>query len=270
MINYHYAWLTAKIAARPTLVCLHGFSGDLTTFNFLSQQTKFNVLAIDLIGHGQTKSLVHPGHYRMEKIIEELDLVVTKLNLTQFFLLGYSMGGRVALAYSLTYPTKVQGLILESSTPGLKTLAQRQERQRADQHLATTLWQKPLSEFVDYWQAIPLFASQKQLPKAIQHQLRQTRLAQNKYGLALALRYFGTGSQPNYWPKLLELKMPILYIAGQLDQKFYRIGQEFCQRLPAKQVDFKVCVNAGHCIHLEQPVWSLKQILAWIDKQENN
>lgn len=267
-INYHYQWLTPVQANRPTLVCLHGFSGDLTTFAFFKEQTSVNVLALDLIGHGQTKSLVHPNHYRMENIVLALEQLFAKLGLTKFFLLGYSMGGRVALAYSLHYSARLAGLILENATAGLPNATARQARRIADQHLAARLWNRPLQAFVDEWQALALFASQKNLPLSQQQAVRQTRLSQNKYGLAMALRYFGTGSQPNYWSRLAQLTVPVLYVSGQLDTKFYAIGQTMCQSLSATTAHFCCCADAGHCVHLEKPVWFLQQVLAWIELQE--
>ena len=85
------------------------------------------------------------------------------------------MGARTALAWTVAFPDKIAGLIMESGSPGLESESARSLRRRNDQRLAIRLIQQPLVDFVDYWQELPLFASQKRLPKEIQQQVRATR-----------------------------------------------------------------------------------------------
>ncbi|HSH03608.1 MAG TPA: alpha/beta fold hydrolase, partial [Anaerolineae bacterium] len=47
--------------------------------------------------------------------------LLDQLNLPQINLLGYSMGGRLALYLAIHYPHRINTLILESSSPGLPT-----------------------------------------------------------------------------------------------------------------------------------------------------
>ena len=107
----------------PVIVFLHGFTGSTETWNEVSSlfDGKFKTVAIDLTGHG--KSAVPENHerYSMEEQVEDLEALFDKLSLQSFTLVGYSMGGRIALAYTLKYPGRVTSLILESASPGLKT-----------------------------------------------------------------------------------------------------------------------------------------------------
>ena len=105
-------------AKRTTLVCLHGFTGTLATFAAVfPSQTPYNVLGIDLPGHGATAGLVAPERYTMKQVCHDLAELTESLNLPCFCLLGYSMGARTALGFALHYPQKVQHLLLESGSP---------------------------------------------------------------------------------------------------------------------------------------------------------
>ena len=107
-MQYHYQWLTPFDAKRTTLVCLHGFTGTLATFAAVfPSQTPYNVLGIDLPGHGATASLVAPERYTMKQVCHDLAELTESLNLPCFCLLGYSMGARTALGFALHYPQKV-------------------------------------------------------------------------------------------------------------------------------------------------------------------
>lgn len=90
---------------------------------------------------------------------------------------------------------------------------------------------EPLSGFVDYWESIPLFESQKELPDSTRRKIRQGRLMQQSIGLALSLMYMGTGQQTNYWPSLRNIQRPILYIAGEYDTKFQKIGKNWLKKI---------------------------------------
>ena len=82
---------------------------------------KFRTVAVDLTGHGKTAVPEDINRYSMEQQVEDLEALFDMLSLERFTLVGYSMGGRVALAYTVQYPERVSSLILESASPGLKT-----------------------------------------------------------------------------------------------------------------------------------------------------
>ncbi|WP_233191557.1 2-succinyl-6-hydroxy-2,4-cyclohexadiene-1-carboxylate synthase [Sporosarcina sp. P18a] len=237
----------------PTIVMLHGFTGSTATW----QQTievlavDYHIVAVDLIGHGKTEAPETSTRYKMEEQVKDLYEILQKLEIKQPILLGYSMGGRVALGYTATYPEKVTGLILESSSPGLCTTEQQIARRTADSKLADRIEQQGMIEFVDFWQEIPLFHSQKKLSESQQQAVRSERLDQRPTGLANSLRGIGTGSQPSYWQTLEQLSLPVLLITGSEDEKFETIAQEMLKRLPnARHETIK---DAGHAIHVEKP-----------------
>jgi 2-succinyl-6-hydroxy-2,4-cyclohexadiene-1-carboxylate synthase len=248
MVNYFYQWYTPYQAQRPTIICLHGFTGTSNTFQSLIFSAEYNYLGIDLIGHGNSSVFVHPDEYQMEQVVNKLQSLVQQLGIPTYYLLGYSMGGRVALAWGLQ-DANVQGIILESASPGLTSQEERNKRIASDNKLARRLLTESLIEFVDFWQELPLFASQKQLPASTQATIRTERMSQQAYGLAMSLYMMGTGQQPSYW-QYLETTTPMLLITGEWDQKFQQIAYNMRKKNPRIQI--QEVSGAGHCVHIEQ------------------
>lgn len=238
----------------PVIVFLHGFTGSTATWHEVMAQLKgrFQLIAIDLTGHGKTSIPVEVSRYRMEEQLADLESVFTYLDLTDFTLVGYSMGGRVALAYTIEYPERVHSLILESASPGLKTAAERGTRKEADAKLAGRIETEGMEKFVDFWENIPLFESQKKLAWEQRQKVREERLRQNQVGLANSLKGIGTGSQPSYWDDLATINVPVLLLTGELDGKFVDISREMKEKMP--NATHCTTKNVGHAIHVENPV----------------
>ena len=267
-IHYAYRWQHPYNAQLPTVVALHGFTGSSETFiPMFGQAQNYNILMVDLIGHGQSTVYAHPLRYEVPQLVADLAALLTALAVPTYILYGYSMGARVALAWTVLYPDAVAGLIMESGSPGLATTAERTVRFKQDRRLAIKLMQEPLTAFVDYWQTLPLFASQKALSDDQQKVVRQGRLQQSAFGLAMSLAYGGTGKQPSYWDALATIHCPILYLAGEKDKKFQEIGLKMKDKQP--HLTYQLIPEAGHCIHLEQPVVLLQHINQWVSQIES-
>ncbi|MGX6970098.1 2-succinyl-6-hydroxy-2,4-cyclohexadiene-1-carboxylate synthase [Vagococcus bubulae] len=252
-VTYSIHYLTEFTPSRPTLVCLHGFTGTSATFDCLNEaRLSHNLIAIDLIGHGDTSVFVHPYRYTTASQLSDLDWIISALNLEKIDLLGYSMGGRLALSYAVKHPTKINQLILESSSPGLSGYDERKKRRMSDNRLACLLTDKGIHHFVDFWENIPLFATQKKLSTSTQETIRNERLSQNPYGLAMSLRYFGTGIQPPLWDKLSLLNgVPVALLVGEYDKKFVSLANQMVEKISRGHVI--TFSKSGHCIHLEKP-----------------
>lgn len=267
-VDYAYHWLQPYNDQLPTVVALHGFTGSGKTFSpMFGEQQNYNILTIDLIGHGQSAVYAHPLRYEVPQLVTDLAALMTALAVPTYILYGYSMGARVALAWTVLYPESVAGLIMESGSPGLADTAERALRYQQDRRLAIKLLQEPLATFVDYWEALPLFASQQALSDDQQKMVRQGRLQQSSFGLAMSLAYGGTGKQPSYWDALATIHCPILYLAGEKDKKFQEIGLKMKDKQP--HITYQLIPEAGHCIHLEQPVVLLQHINQWLTQIES-
>lgn len=239
-------------AAGQTIVALHGFTGSTATWQSLAKNLPhMRIVAIDLIGHGQTTVPKQESRFTMDEQLRDLEDIVSQLRLETFILLGYSMGGRIALSYAIEYPHRVEKLLLESASPGLRTLTERMERCERDDALATKIMNNGVLSFVNAWENIPLFESQKRLSHNARQAVRTERLAQNEMGLAGSLRGMGTGVQPSNWDKLTQLELPVLLLTGSLDSKFCNIALEMKALL--KNGNHITVNDAGHAIHVENP-----------------
>ncbi|MGG0644927.1 2-succinyl-6-hydroxy-2,4-cyclohexadiene-1-carboxylate synthase [Sporosarcina gallistercoris] len=240
-------------ASLPVVVFLHGFTGSTATWQTIISllEGKVHAVAIDLWGHGQSDIPENSSDYSMERQTEDLEQLFSQLELRKFTLVGYSMGGRTALGYAASYPERIQQLVLESASPGLKTASERSDRKERDAKLAERLLSEPLHDFMDFWGSLALFDSQKSLSERQQEAIRKERLSQDAQGLANSLIGIGTGSQPSYWELLSEQMYPVILVTGSLDKKFETIALEMKNLLPAVR-HFSV-KNAGHAIHVEKP-----------------
>jgi 2-succinyl-6-hydroxy-2,4-cyclohexadiene-1-carboxylate synthase len=248
------------------LLLLHGFTGSSEMWKpFISDwKNHFQMVMVDLIGHGKTACPVDVERYNIERVALDLITLLDQLRIKKAHVLGYSMGGRLALTLAVKHPTYVQTLILESSSPGLKTEEERAMRRMQDEQLASFIEQHGIEAFVEKWENIPLFASHKKLPKAVRGKLRNERLKNKVIGLANSLRGMGTGAQPSWWNHLTNLTMPTLLICGEEDEKFCRIAEEMVQLLPNGVIAY--AKDAGHTIHLEQREFFVKIVNDFIFK----
>lgn len=250
----------------PPLVLLHGFTGSAANWrNHVSVFSRhFRTMAIDLLGHGASASPAEVERYSMAHCVEDVNGILTALQVEAAAVLGYSLGGRVALSFAVNHPHRVSHLLMVSGSPGLASTEERAARITSDEALAAQIERDGLEAFVNYWENIPLFASQKSLPAEVRAALRQQRLQNNALGLANSLRGLGTGAQPSLWERLREVTMPTLLLAGELDTKFVNIAQQMAARLP--NAHLHIVPGAGHAVQLERPELFQAVVLNFLEK----
>ncbi|WP_445489318.1 2-succinyl-6-hydroxy-2,4-cyclohexadiene-1-carboxylate synthase [Niallia sp. 03133] len=237
----------------PPLLLLHGFTGDSSTWHPLIPLWKknFQLVMVDLIGHGQTDAPIKEHYYNIQTASKHLYEILKVLQIDTAYLLGYSMGGRLALSFSIAYPDLISKLILESASPGLKTLEMQRQRRIQDNELGESILKEGIKKFVNKWENIPLFNSQKNINKIQQNQIRKQRLRNNPIGLVNSLKGMGTGSQPSWWDHLLDVTCETLLITGEFDKKFCFIAKEMTKK--NGEFQWQLVEEAGHAIHVEKP-----------------
>src|SRR3990172_7929303 len=173
----------------PCLLLLHGFTGSTETWTpFLDAWPDFRTIAVDIVGHGRSDSPPDLDRHRMERCALDLVAVLDRLHVRETSILGYSMGGRVALHLALLIPDRLEALVLESASPGLDDPCARADRVRSDAELADAIERAGMEAFVARWETLPLFASQLCLPALVRERLRRQRLGNDPLGLANSLR----------------------------------------------------------------------------------
>ena len=235
---------------RPALLLLHGFTGSHQSWEDLAPNwaEDFWVVAPDLPGHGATCTPAAPQDLSLAATADRLAALLDRLSIAKATVLGYSMGGRLALHAALNHPSRFSALILESASPGIRDVEERAARRERDNALADGIEARGLDWFIPYWANQPLFHGQSEAVREAENRVRWTQSAR---GLAQSLRGAGTGQQESLWDELSTLHMPVLLITGDDDAKFTAAAKRMRERRPA--TSWVRVPHAGHTVHRDQP-----------------
>ena len=85
----------------------------------------------------------------MKLLTDQLADLLDQLNFPWVHVLGYSMGGRIALAFTIAHLQKVQSCIIESAQPGLPSEVERIKRCQADELLAEKIENEGMDAFIE-------------------------------------------------------------------------------------------------------------------------
>ncbi|AFY45681.1 2-succinyl-6-hydroxy-2,4-cyclohexadiene-1-carboxylate synthase [Nostoc sp. PCC 7107] len=251
--NYHFYYNLIQYKNKPYILFLHGFLGQLDEFDEVIKLlgTEFSYLTLDLPGHGKTQVLGDDKYYTIEQTAQAVINLLDKLNIPQCFLVGYSMGGRLALYLTLHFPERFYKVVLESASPGLATEQERLERITKDEQIARKLSRcvskNEFREFLLNWYNQPIFGDIKNHPEFAR--MLDNRLQNQPLELAKSLRCMGTGSQASLWKKLQDNTVPLLFLVGENDDKFLIINTDMAEINTLAYV--KIVSNSAHNIHLE-------------------
>jgi 2-succinyl-6-hydroxy-2,4-cyclohexadiene-1-carboxylate synthase len=163
-------------------------------------------------------------------------------------LVGYSLGGRLALRAVLRDPGRYAGLVTVGATAGLDDPSLRSSRAEADDRLASWMEAAPIEHVVSIWERQPLFADQSE---GLIEEQRPGRLSHDPAELAMLLRTAGQGVLEPVWHELLTLEVPVLAIAGARDEGYVRAAQRMADVAPRGRA--AIVEDAGHAAHLQRP-----------------
>jgi len=261
-LKYKFNYYLNVNKNKRLILLLHGFMGNINEFDeaikILTED--FSYLTLDLPGHGKTQVLGSDEYYTIQPTAQAIINLLDELKIDKCYLIGYSMGGRLALYLTLHFPERFIKVVLESASPGLATEAERLERVRRDAQIAKKLSrgiiQTDFAAFLSNWYNQPIFGCIKNHPEY--DRMIESRLQNNPYELDKSLRFMGTGCQPSLWEKLQENKIPLLLLVGEYDKKFIAINTEMAQVCEFSQL--KIISNAGHNIHFENTLAFVENI----------
>lgn len=226
---------------QPWLVFLHGFSGDNREWQPVGATLdNFPRLYLDLPGHGGSAALSIASFAEMDALLRT---TLVRYNILNYWLVGYSLGGRIALYHASQKPAGLNGVIVEGGHPGLIDENARAARQVSDRQWCERLRQQPLAEVFDAWYRQPVFATLHEPQRAALVALRSKN---NGTTLAAMLEATSLAHQPDLRSALRAVPFPIHYLYGEHDSKFQALATHVtrhCHAIPA----------AGHNAHRDNP-----------------
>lgn len=252
--NRHRIWhWPSPGLQRDVIVALHGFSGCGRDFEVVTESSSdgYTWYAPDLIGHGESDSPTALNEYTINAMISDLDSMLGHCKIKNPVIMGYSMGGRIALQYAIERPGSIRALILIGATAGINDNRERESRRRADNELADKIVNSEIESFAINWECKPVIATQNLIPEPYRKAIKERRRLNQPIGLANSLRGFGTGVMNPVWIKLNTINCPLLLVTGDLDEKFTRLAEKMQNEISlACHVSIPL---VGHATHLESP-----------------
>lgn len=235
----------------PSILFLHGFSGSAADFDPLCAELERDAHCIrpDWMGHGASASPAVTDPYRLWPALRLIDTArALAPDPQRVLLVGYSMGGRLALHYLLR--ARPCPAILIGASPGLQGDAERAARRRQDDAWIRLLETAGTEAFADAWEQQPVIGYLRNLSDEVRTGIQARRRAADPVGLANSLRCCGTGALPGLWDRVAELP-PAMLVHGEGDAKFAGIAHDMRAANPRLHV--AAMAGCGHAPHLETP-----------------
>lgn len=281
----------------PPVVLLHGFMQSSTSWNSIASSftNRFCVYALDFIGHGLTEKSKKAARYTYEDMAASVDYFLRKVvcaqekrgreksvharqalvnhthakhtQIKRAHVIGYSMGGRIALRLLQTSSDVLASVVLESCNLGCATETERTEAAQRNQGWVDRIQHDGMEAFVNYWETLPMFATQKEL--GWDKLLHVSRAANDPTSMVLCLQGSGKQAMPLTEVTLeavrtqRQMGLPMLYIYGDKDAKSAAVAAT----LEAEGVLVSV-IPAGHNVHLEAPMLYLKEVVHFLANTE--
>lgn len=235
-----------RASSFPPVVALHGLLGAPASMGPLAEALAWpgGVLAPVLPGHGLSPGAVPES---FDAAVEELGLSIPRGAL----LLGYSFGGRLAIALAARASSAIRGALVVGAHLGFVSEAERALRVAWEDEMAQHLRSGDLASFVDRWEKLEVFETQRALAPELAAAQRRVRLGHQPGAIAEVFERLGTGRMPDLRLRLGALELPLTYVAGSLDPRYVAMGAEAAALSP--RVEAVVVERVGHNVTLEAP-----------------
>jgi 2-succinyl-6-hydroxy-2,4-cyclohexadiene-1-carboxylate synthase len=263
-IPFHIA--TIGNPSLPRILFLHGFLGSGSDWLPVTRelQNDYCCMMVDLPAHGSANLLqTQPPDDFFIQTVDALAALLRQSASPPCSLVGYSMGGRIALALLLRHAELFSKAVIISASPGLKTEKERIDREEHDEKVARKI-ERNFDGFIEAWYEQPLFATLKSHP--IFKEIESERKINDPQNLALALRLLGTGQQPSLWEALKNNRVPVSFFAGEKDERYVEIGHQMVKLTP--ESDLEIFPHCGHTLHLENRDLFLDRLKNFFNRQE--
>ncbi len=248
----------------PLVIFIHGFMGSHCDWEFFIPkiEKKYHCISLDLPGHGESP-LSLKSFEELSFTIKELIQIASK---GECYLIGYSLGGRVALDLFNRYPDLISGVILESCHPGLQNKEEKLKRLNFDKNLFSNVSKNKKEDFLYFlinWYQLPLFGNMSR-NKNFQDLLKK-RMKNDPEKMKSMATFFSLGNQDNFFPSLSKNETPILYITGNGDKKYTDLGKELSKK--SQPLNHIIIEGASHNTHFDKPLEFERLIHRFLENQ---
>ncbi|RQM71839.1 2-succinyl-6-hydroxy-2,4-cyclohexadiene-1-carboxylate synthase [Aeromonas jandaei] len=258
MISRH--WELSSVSCNDTpLVLLHGLLGDANDWQpVIERLPGHHCIALDLPGHGQHHELrVNDFEQSHQWLCREL----ASRGIERYLLVGYSLGGRLALYHASREPAGLLGLLLENCHPGLPA-GERAARIAHDESWAERFEREPLADVLADWYRQGVFAD---LDEAARARQIARRLGNDGKAVATMLRATSLGQQPDLASWLAQGRLPVTYVSGKRDHKFHQLA---CLMASQHSKINHLELDGGHNLHAHQPEAFARLLAEWVNQQQ--
>jgi len=195
---------------------------------------------------GPHQTLILPGHDNCP-LPDDINSYLAQKITKPVTLIGYSLGGRLALDFATQFPKLVKNLIILSANPGIDDPKQRQERLKWDQAWCDVIEQQGFPTFLERWYEQPLFHSLRNSPNF--DATLKKRLQHNPEFMKEVFLKLSPAILPSRWSAIQKFSFPSLFLFGEHDIKY----QSIRNNLVKLGVSTDLIPHSGHAIHLENP-----------------
>jgi 2-succinyl-6-hydroxy-2,4-cyclohexadiene-1-carboxylate synthase len=232
------------IMTKTTLTALHGFLGRAADWGCFSPESLgvSEIYAPDIQVHAENDSLCQWAE-------------IFNLEVTTNILMGYSLGGRLALHALLSQTHRWDAAIIISAHPGLISVEEKKARLTKDVAWADRFEKEPWDDVMALWESQEVFAKSS-------YRFDRKESDYDRFQLARMLRHWSLGSQDHLTPSLQRLSIPVLWIAGANDAT-YRDRAASIQ-LAHRLSRVWIAPNASHRVPWEQPTAFQMQVRLFI------
>lgn len=252
-LRFHFRDWHGPADADGTVVLLHGLSGHARTWDALADDlaSRYRVLALDQRGHGES-SWAAPDSYGTADMVSDLEAFVHALKLTDFALLGLSMGGRVAMQYAGEQPAELARVVIVDIGPELEAAGM----SKIQQGMAQTDVFATIEDAFHQARAANSRPPEAHHFERVRHGLMMNADGQWTYRYDRAFRQSGVvrahQSASEAWASVAQIKVPTLVVRGAESDLFSAATAErMCATMP--QGEFVEVANAGHSVPLDNP-----------------
>jgi 2-succinyl-6-hydroxy-2,4-cyclohexadiene-1-carboxylate synthase len=227
------------------IYALHGFLGMPKDWDFFKPM--LSVCPISLFSYGIPKE----GFWAWSR---NFNRWISNQAPSKRLLLGYSLGGRLAMHALLENPSLWDSAIMISANPGLHSDAERGERKKQDSIWSQRFLEEPWDKLMASWNNQAIFQTVwKRLEKDF-----------SRRALADALTGWSLGIQENLRRDLAKLAKPILWIAGGKDPRYEAIARDMAELHPLSQCWIEP--NSAHRVPWEAPDLFIDRLNIFIEE----